>query len=255
MNYDPTKGASDFGSILPQLTQQANQITANNTKQREKISPGSNAQFGLANQALNGYLQGRVPQDVQDQVARDSAERVGGTNNPFTGGGLAGANFQRNLGLTSLNLQQAGLSAAPAWQSLAQSFITNPLQVAPFAAQMAQQQYQYDALNSQINTENASSGYAANVNSWAAPQVMGQQQQALNQAGTNQAIGGLTGLAQVAGSYFGSRGAGGHPGGQVYGNPIYEGQGANYGLPNANAPVYRPTQGNFPAGDPYRQGA
>lgn len=234
VTYNPQAGAQQFGSILPSLTQSANSITANNTKQREKISPGSGQQFGLANNALNGYLQGNVPQDVQDQVLRDSAEKVGGTNNPFTGGGVAGSNFQRNLGLTSLNLQQAGLSAAPQWQQLANSFVTNPLSVAPFAQQMSQQQYQYDALNSQINTENASSGYAAGVNSWAQPQVMAQQQQALNQAGTNQLLGGLNGVAQVAGSYFGH--TNGSPVASTgYGGSGYSGQPVQYsGINQAN---------------------
>ena len=76
-------------------------------------------------------LSGQVPQDVQDALQRSSAFQnlMGG----FAGSSMGGANAARNLGLTSLQLQQQGLqtaqaagNAAQTWAGLANMTLMNP---------------------------------------------------------------------------------------------------------------------------------
>lgn len=205
--YDPSAGAQDFASILPSLIGSAGQITAANSRQREKIFPGSGQIFNQASNVLQSYLSGQVPQDVVDQTNRLVAERSGGGFNPFTGGGQAQPDFARSIGQTSLGITNMGLSAAPTWQQLAQSFVTSPLQVFDAAAQMGQQRYAYDALNTNINQFNEQGRYASETgqynaarDQWGAGQYANTQQalQGQNLANT------LAGTASVFGSLAGT---------------------------------------------------
>ena len=115
----------------------AERITGYNKKQLEKLYPGATSQRELASRAITDYIRGVVPQDVQEQTMRAVAERGGAGFNIATAGagaipGVATSpqfDFARNLGLTSLQLQQYGMSASQDWQRLAGAFIESPLQV------------------------------------------------------------------------------------------------------------------------------
>ena len=130
------------------FTEEARQMTAANIANIDRFLPGSRKQrIAARNQlsdamnVINSYLAGDVPQDVKDQIMRNLAERGGAGFSPQVAG--QGAAFQvpqgqfaRNLGLTSLQLQQTGLSAIPSiqnvaqnWQQLSRQFITSPLEV------------------------------------------------------------------------------------------------------------------------------
>src|SRR6478736_15280 len=200
--YNPAQIGADLNAVYPSLQAAAGKATNYATKQREKIFPGSGAIFNDASNIIQSYLAGQVPQDVVDQTNRITAERLGGAWNPFTGGGQAGPAFARSIGQTSLGLQQAGLSAAPTWQQLAQSFITMPQDFAPLAMGLANQRYSYDALNTGINQFNEegrlgvlANQYAAGANQYGAQQAANYQQaqQGQNLAGTLMAGAGTLG--------------------------------------------------------------
>ena len=112
----------------------AERITGYNEAQLEKLYPGARSQRQLASMAINDYMRGIVPKDVQEQTMRMIAERGGaGFNIATAGRGMgvqtAQADLARSLGLTSLQLQQTGMGMSRDWQSLAGAFIESPLQV------------------------------------------------------------------------------------------------------------------------------
>jgi hypothetical protein len=137
------------------------QSTAEQTALREGIMPGSGQQFVNASRSLNSLISGEVPTDVVDNTNRIVAERTGGGFNPFTGGGNSQQAFARSIGTLSTDLMQLGLSAAPAWQALANSFVTNSTDATNAALGFGQQRFRYDALNSQIDQFNASQRQSA----------------------------------------------------------------------------------------------
>lgn len=260
VSYNPTQGASDLNSMFPGLAQYAGQATAYQTAQREKIMPGSKQQFRQASNVLNSYLKGEVPQDVVDYTNRTVAQRTGGSFNPFTGGGRSQQDFARSIGRLSTDLQSAGLSAAPTWQQLANSFVTSTNEAAQLALQAAGVRYQYDALNTGIDQFNASQGmvnaqnqYTGGINSY----LYGQQAQQQQQAQLQNAIGsGAQALSGFAGQFGRSAPMAQTP------MASYQGTGGQYGLPNAEASVYRPTawrqnssQPWVGIGNPYKTGA
>jgi hypothetical protein len=130
--FDQTSGqALGFGSNLyNQASQQgidfAQRGTQANIANQEMVTPGSQAQREAALNQINAYIQGQIPQDVQQNINRQVAQNLGGGFNLFSGGGQAPNAFARNIGQTSVGLSQYGLSAAPTWQQLANSMVTRP---------------------------------------------------------------------------------------------------------------------------------
>jgi hypothetical protein len=118
---------------------EAGQVTDYNVDQLEKIFPGAKNQREIAARATESYLRGEIPQDVQESIMRSVAELGGAGFAPAPGmlprgtqvGGFQAAQglLSRQLGLTSLDLQQTGMSASQSWQSIAGAFIESPLQV------------------------------------------------------------------------------------------------------------------------------
>ena len=155
VGFNPTQGSQDMLDMFPNLAEFATQATAFRTQQREEIMPGAGEQFRQGSSVINSWLKGEVGQDVVDFTNRQVAQRTGGSFNPFTGGGRSQQAFARSIGRTSADFQQAGISAAPSWQSLANSFVTGVDDAAKFAFAASGQRYQYDALNANINQFNA----------------------------------------------------------------------------------------------------
>jgi len=138
-------GRSLFGQAQQQGIGFARSGTQANIENQEAVTPGSLAQRQLAQNAINDYIQGRVPTDVQQNTQRSIAQSFGGGYNPFSKGGQAPNAFARNIGQTSVGLSQFGLSAAPTWQQLANQMVVSPtaglsagLQAASQGANMAQ---------------------------------------------------------------------------------------------------------------------
>ena len=120
----------------------ANKVTANTLKQLELVAPGSTQARQQVGQIIGSYLRGEVPQDVQEQITRMTAERAGAGFRPQPTGAMGPSGFQaaqgqlsRNLGLTSLELQQGGVNMASSWQQTAGSFIKDPTQMMALALQ------------------------------------------------------------------------------------------------------------------------
>lgn len=181
--YDPQQGARDLASNVGILKGVAKQMTKHRTQQREEIMPGAGAQMQLGSQNILSFLRGQVPQDSQDLVMRQAAERLGGGFNAATGGGQLPQNYARNLGLTSLDLIRQGLSASPSWQQLANSFVIGIEDTVPMALGFANQRYQYDAMNTGIDQFNQqgmmaqeTGAYQTGMNAYTAGQLQNQSQ-------------------------------------------------------------------------------
>lgn len=267
--YNPKQGAQDFAANLGSYTSSANAITKNQTAQREKIMPGSANQFRLASNVLQSYLQGQVPQDVVDFTNRTVAERTGGSFNPFTQGGQSPTDFARSIGRLSSDYTSMGLSAAPTWQQLANSFVTSPLQVGQLANQMAATRYQYDALNSGIDQFNETGQYSAGLNQYRAgtDQYMAdaaansyQNSQMQQMIGTGANLLG-TGIQAAFSGNSGSSIPSQRPTGFIGANGTFYndlGPLGNYGRGQLNSAAMSPTGSFSPfgaTGNPYKTGA
>lgn len=123
-------GAIDYGAalgdtirtninLIPSLSDLANQSTQLYSQLMETAYPGITGLKNLGTEQIGSFLRGEVPEDVRRQLQRTAAERGATT-------GTAGSPFNkaleaRDLGLTSLNLIQGGLSAAERWIAQARS--------------------------------------------------------------------------------------------------------------------------------------
>jgi len=171
--YSPLSAAQIQGesvasnlSSLPSIENLASQSNSFSIDQVQKmlqlVIPGyNNITTGVASN-INSLLNGQIPADVQQQIqSSDAAKALTGG---FGGSGIAGNLTARDLGLTSLNLTQSGISSAQSWLSTManinepamfnlSSMFLNPNQVAGFDAGQSQLQYQSE-LN-QYNQPNA----------------------------------------------------------------------------------------------------
>ncbi len=133
-------GKAIAGNIenLPELTKLGNLYSASELEQLNKIIPGFSDTLtagGAATKTLLGnaqtYLEGEIPQDVQDAVQRSSAYQA--LQGGYAGSPMAGALTARDLGLTSLDLQKTGanmlgqgLNSAQGWDSLSRRNMLDP---------------------------------------------------------------------------------------------------------------------------------
>lgn len=199
--YNPVQGSIDLNAMYPELAKFAQQTTNFRTSNRERLMPGSKNQFALASGVLQSWLKGEVPQDVVDFTNREVAQRTGGSFNPFTGGGRSQQAFARSIGALSSDFTTKGISAAPTWQQLANSFIVGPEQVAPLALEAANTRYRYDALNAGIQEANNSGVYTSGVNSALAQANQANLENAQQQQMWSNIGSGLSGVAAAYGGY------------------------------------------------------
>lgn len=139
-------------AAFPQAAELAKQVNTFNQEQLdaliEKALPGASAQI---QKNISAQLKGELPPDVVAAIHRASAERG-------VAGGFAGSGFQENLsardlGLTSLNVMNQGLSSAENWlaRSTAPQFDVTSMFVNPaFTAGIAEQRWNVDWLKSQV---------------------------------------------------------------------------------------------------------
>lgn len=183
--YDQMSGqALGFGSdLFNQASQQgidfAKQGTQANIANQETVTPGSQAQREAALNQLNSYIQGQIPQDVQQQINRQVAQNLGGGFNLFSGGGQAPNAFARNIGQTSVGLSQYGLSAAPTWQQLANSMVTKPEVGLQAGLQAAQLGAGIASNAGTLGNDLAQSQYQSGFNQYQGNQLQNQQNQQL----------------------------------------------------------------------------
>lgn len=171
-NYQPPSGTQLFQDAATQAMQYAPKFTKQNIGLQNKVTPGSSAQREQALNQLNAYIQGTVPQDVQQNIQRQVAQGLGGGFNLFSGGGQAPQNFARNIGQTSVGLSQYGLSAAPTWQQLANSMVASPSSLLGTALQAQE-------AGAGLGMQGAENQYQSGFNQYQANQLQGQQNQQL----------------------------------------------------------------------------
>jgi hypothetical protein len=139
-------------------------------KQLETMLPGFSNMRDQITGVLGSKLKGEVPRDVQNLLERNAAEK--GIAMGTSGSGLAQYDELRNLGLTSLGIQNEGLNQASTWiRSMPQapkmdftSMFFTPQQRLNFEFQQAQANKPIEWLNHQIdalpsNIERAAAGF------------------------------------------------------------------------------------------------
>jgi hypothetical protein len=172
-------GNSLFNQASGQGIDFAQKGTAANIANQEAVTPGSQAQRQLALNQLNQYIQGQVPQDVQQNINRQVAQNLGGGFNLFSGGGQAPNAFARNIGQTSVGLSQYGLSAANTWQQLANSMVTKPEVGLSAGLQAGQIGSQLASSAAGLGMQNAENQYQGAFNQYQGQQLQNQQNQQL----------------------------------------------------------------------------
>lgn len=123
----------DFEASLPTINAIAGDVNATAMGLRNRNS-GKTFKKNLVQQGenINDMLRGEIPGDVADVIQRAVAERIGGTFDPGAPGGYAGGVSQagsalaRSLGVTSLDIMEKGMSFAPEWEKLVDSFTYTP---------------------------------------------------------------------------------------------------------------------------------
>lgn len=123
----------DFQDSLPRIGEISNWINKRGMNMRDKNSGGT-FKSNLAKQGSNieSMLRGEIPDDVAGVITRTIAERFGGSFDPSVPGGYAGGISQtgsalaRSLGKTSLDIMEKGMSFAPEWERLIDSFTYTP---------------------------------------------------------------------------------------------------------------------------------
>jgi hypothetical protein len=244
----------DAGQISNYYQQQLEQFQPGAAQQRGQAQ----AQIGQAMDVISQYLKGEVPQDVKDQIMRNVAESAGAGFNPATAGQAGGfqaaqGQMARNLGLTSLQIQQTGLAAMPSvqntamnWQNLARAFRAEPLDVGRvqlgYQTAQAEVGLQKARMTGDMftNIYNAQSGLASQIYgankeniaaSYAAQQAVGQGVSDIGQATSGALSGYSSALGKLAAAKGG--GGGGYAGGfdysKVYGPATYgDGEFSNF---------------------------
>lgn len=102
---------------VPALESMASGINRFNADQLRQMTewalPGYQAMKGNVQSNIDAYLRGELPKDVSDQVQNSAAARALGGG--YGGSGMHGSLVARDLGLTSLDLIDKGLSSAQNW--------------------------------------------------------------------------------------------------------------------------------------------
>jgi hypothetical protein len=180
-SYNSQQGSRSAANIFNQAADQgisfAKRGTEANISNQEMVTPGSQAQRQAALNQINAYIQGQVPQDVQQNINRQVAQNLGGGFNLFSGGGQAPNAFARNIGQTSVGLSQYGLSAAPTWQELANRMVTKP----EVGLQAGLQAAGLELQGAGLGMQNAENLYQSDFNQYKANQLQGQQNQLQSQ--------------------------------------------------------------------------
>lgn len=117
---------------------QAPTINAANMTQLQSLLnqafPGYQSMFGQATSNAQQLMQGNIPTDVSDMLKRNAAQTAvsGGYGAP-----MMGSNMLRNLGLTSLQMQQQGTSQFGNLMTMASNYMmpqpVNPLSLLPLS--------------------------------------------------------------------------------------------------------------------------
>ena len=117
LGTEQNKAIDNNRAVLPKaegLVSSANLFSQQQVDQMlQGAIPGFSSMKTSASNDINSMLKGEIPKDVSAQVQNSAAARALGGG--FGGSGMHGDLVARDLGLTSLNLTQQGLSSAESW--------------------------------------------------------------------------------------------------------------------------------------------
>jgi hypothetical protein len=195
-----------------------------------KVDPDLMKQISSIGSLATSYLSGQIPQDVQDQIQRATAQQA-------MSGGYAGTQMARNLtsrdlGLTSLDLQQKGIAASQTAANMARGVTPSYTAISSLLftpAQLLARQDQASYYNTDIKNQQA----IANAGNQLAAQMYASKLQSSSQAGTSSAIN------QGINSLFGSGTTSGSKGGalgsimSLFGSGSGSGGNSGFSMPNS----------------------
>lgn len=168
--FEALKGSSDYLAMLPQLRQIAGIETKAGINKRNKVMPGSSDIMSQAAANLIALSRGQVAPDVVDSTNRIIAERTGGAFDPTAPDAYAGgssqavAEFSRAIGRTSQQNVMDFLSAAPAWEKLADEFAYTPQEVAGTAMDLLKTRLNYELGKAGVDLNIDANRYKAGLN-------------------------------------------------------------------------------------------
>lgn len=147
----------------------AQQTTENRQREMEGYLPGALEQRQQISGIIGEQLRGEIPQDVREQTMRVLAELTGASFNPFTAGKTGGfqmpeGQLARQLGLTSMDIQNQGISMAADWQAQAANF-TNQVASDRLAGYQQAFNTQGEAIKSRYAADMANVGMIQGVGS------------------------------------------------------------------------------------------
>lgn len=144
-----------------QLVGAANTFTRQQIQQMlASVIPNYNEITGSATTDIASMLKGEIPTDVSNALQTSAAARA--LTGGFAGSGMHGDLVARDLGLTSLNLMDKGITSAESWMSMmdqmyspgmlnVSSMFITPMQEYQTANEQNVQQFQRQWMQSQIS--------------------------------------------------------------------------------------------------------
>jgi hypothetical protein len=159
----------------------------------DQTMPGWREMMSQATSNASDLLRGAIPQDISDLTRRTAAQ--GAISGGFAGTGAAGSLTARDLGLTSLQLQQTGMSELQSLLQTTRSYLmpqpVDPMSLLPLNTLVNSSEFQ-----KQGELSNALAKYTATANAF----NVGYQGQL---ASVNTAAGGTSALTSGIGSVSG----------------------------------------------------
>ena len=146
-----------------EMGRRAMEANAPYKQQYEQMLPGLGAGLKAIGQVANQQIAGQIPLDVAQQIGRSSAAAKLGAG--IAGGGLGRNLTARDLGLSSLQLQQSGADLLAKSSNLAQQAMQAMSPIAP--GQVFGEAVNQASINQQIANQNA-------LNAWQTQGLPGQ---------------------------------------------------------------------------------
>jgi len=146
-----------------EMGRRAMEANAPYKQQYEQMLPGLGAGLKAIGQVANQQIAGQIPLDVAQQIGRSSAAAKLGAG--IAGGGLGRNLTARDLGLSSLQLQQSGADLLAKSSNLAQQAMQAMSPIAP--GQVFGEAVNQASINQQIGNQNA-------LNAWQSQATPGQ---------------------------------------------------------------------------------
>lgn len=165
LGAEQSKAIGENIASLPQaenLASQTNQFNINQIQSMlRQVIPGYDAMVGGVTKDINAELSGQIPADVSAAVQTSDAARA--LTGGFAGSGMHGNLVARDLGLTSLDLTQKGISTAQSWIA-SMNAINSPAMFnlsSMFVSPMQQAQITQENNMGQFQRD-----YVSNLNDW-----------------------------------------------------------------------------------------